>query len=265
MTLVRKKVAVIDSGVGGLSILRACVQKMPQHDYVYCSDNKNYPYGTKTEEKVIASVESVVTKLVEQHDPDLIVVACNTASTVALPVLRSSFSVPFVGVVPAIKPAAQVCQSGVMALLATPGTVQRKYVDDLIADFAADKKVIKLGSKILVDIAEQFILGEAIDSEILKEELKPLSRTDCDTVVLGCTHFKLIESALAATLPHVKNWIDSSASIANRVATLLHVEDKALENHEAQGLCLFTAKLQNVAPLQQYLNGIAKFKVSELR
>ncbi len=265
MTTVRKKVAVIDSGVGGLSVLRACVQKMPQHDYVYCSDNKNYPYGTKTEERVIDCVQSVVTKLVEQHQPDIIVVACNTASTVALPVLRSSFSVPFVGVVPAIKPAAQVCQTGVMALLATPGTVQRKYVDDLIAEFASDKKVIKLGSKILVDIAERFILGETVDLEILREELKPLTRTDCDTVVLGCTHFKLIESSLAIVLPHVKNWIDSSASIANRVATLLHVKDEAHEYHDAQGLCLFTAKLQDVAPLQHYLNGIAKFTVGELR
>ena len=179
-----KKIAIMDSGVGGFCILQACAQAMPQYQYIYCSDDKNYPYGTKAEEEVIKCTHSVVDALINNFQPDLVVIACNTASTVALPSLREKFSVPFVGVVPAIKPAAQLTKTGVIGLLATPATVERPYVDELISEFAPQYQVIKLGSKLLVDLAEQLVRGRSPNMVEIEQELMPFCETKCDTVVL---------------------------------------------------------------------------------
>ena len=153
------RIVIFDSGVGGLSIYQEVVKKCPNHDYVFVSDNLAFPYGTKPEAELIERVVSVVKVVEEQYKPDLLVVACNTASTIALPSLRSRFNFPIVGVVPAIKPAAKLTKSKVIGLLATPGTIARSYTQSLIDDFAQDCTVVKVGSSKLVGMAEQKICG----------------------------------------------------------------------------------------------------------
>ena len=217
------RILVFDSGLGGLSIYQAIRQ---QHDYchfIYISDNAAFPYGTKTEEQVIARVSEILKPLEQHYHPDILVIACNTASTVALPKVRSMISAPVVGVVPAIKPAGQLCQTRYAGLLATPGTVQRQYTQSLIEQFAPQFNWIKVGSSELVEMAEQKMLGNLNPTfalERMRSILAPFLNTpasELDSIVLACTHFPLLREELQQTLPHITHWIDSSEAIANRV------------------------------------------------
>ncbi|HSC75508.1 MAG TPA: glutamate racemase, partial [Pseudomonadales bacterium] len=155
------RILVFDSGVGGLAILRALqrstdLQHEP-HQWLFCSDNAFFPYGTKKEDELIERVTDVLTALQDQHQPDIIVLACNTASTIALESVRARLSIPVVGVVPAIKPAARISQSRAIGILATPGTISRSYTQKLIDDFAADCHITRVGSSELVWMAEQYL------------------------------------------------------------------------------------------------------------
>ncbi|HEX4882431.1 MAG TPA: glutamate racemase [Porticoccaceae bacterium] len=216
------KILVFDSGVGGLSVLAALRAQLPGCDFVFACDNAAFPYGTKSEAELIARVDRVVNQLVRHFQPELLVIACNSASTVALPRLRAQLRQPVVGVVPAIKPAAQLSATRVIGLLGTPGTVRRQYTRELIAEFAAHCEVIPLGSAELVEIAERALRGVAPDLHQLRTILAPLFAAPAlDTVVLACTHFPLLGAALAAAAPRPLRWIDSGDAIARRVASLL--------------------------------------------
>lgn len=216
------KILVFDSGVGGLSVLAALRARLPGCDFVFACDNAAFPYGTKSEAELIARVDRVMNQLVAQVQPELVVVACNSASTVALPRLRAHLRQPVVGVVPAIKPAAQRSATKVIGLLGTPGTVRRQYTQQLIADFAPHCEVISLGSAELVEIAEQALRGTRPEPRELRALLAPLfADTALDTVVLACTHFPLLGDELAAAAPRPVHWIDSGEAIARRVASLL--------------------------------------------
>lgn len=215
-----RRILVFDSGVGGLSILKAIRQRLPTQDYVYASDNAAFPYGLKTRDYLVERVDKVLRALIKARRPDIIVIACNTASTVALPVIRSHFTAPVVGVVPAIKPAAAISRSGVIGLLGTPGTVERAYTQQLIDDFASHCTVVKVGSSRLVEIAEQALRGQAASTQELRNILAPLFQSESlDTVVLACTHFPLITDELAAAAPRPITWVDSGEAIARRVAS----------------------------------------------
>lgn len=216
------KVLVFDSGVGGLSVLGALRERLPGCDFVFACDNAAFPYGTKSEAELIDRVDRIVGQLVHRLAPDLVVIACNSASTVALPRLRQHLALPVVGVVPAIKPAAQLSHTKVIGLLGTPGTVRRQYTQQLIADFAPDCTVIPLGSAALVEIAERALRGTPPDPGELRDLLAPLFTVAAlDTVVLACTHFPLLATALATAAPRPLRWIDSGDAIARRVASLL--------------------------------------------
>lgn len=216
------KILVFDSGVGGLSVLAALRERLPGCDFVFACDNAAFPYGTKSDVELIDRVDRVVCQLVRHLDPELVVIACNSASTVALPRLRAQLQQPVVGVVPAIKPAAELSATGVIGLLGTPGTVRRQYTRELIADFAAHCEVISLGSTELVEIAERALRGTAPDPRHLRAIVAPLfAATALDTVVLACTHFPLLGEELAAAAPRPVRWIDSGDAIARRVASLL--------------------------------------------
>lgn len=221
-------IGVFDSGVGGLSVFEAVCRRLPGARYAYCSDNGNFPYGTKTEDEVVKATFAGAERFIAKARLDLLVIACNTASTIALPHLRSKFSVPVVGVVPAIKPAAAMSRTRTIALLATPGTVARAYTDELIQSFAASCRVIRLGSKLLMGIAEQKLRGEPVDIEVIRQEIKPMfdqSPTEdfkrLDTIVLGCTHFPLLRDELMAASPWPVQWVDSSEAIAARTDYLM--------------------------------------------
>ncbi|WP_101776150.1 glutamate racemase [Pasteurella oralis] len=211
-----------DSGVGGFSVYKETKQLLPNCHYLYCFDNAYFPYSEKTEEQIVRRTLSICHKIDQDFPLDLIVIACNTASTVVLPVLREHFSIPIVGTVPAIKPAAEISETKHIGLLATKGTVKRTYVSDLIKNHASHCIVEKIGSTKLVEIAEQKLHGKYVDFIVLKQELSAWQAImDLDTVVLGCTHFPLIKEEIAQCLPQVKYFMDSGKAIALRVKSLL--------------------------------------------
>ncbi len=218
----RPKLAFFDSGVGGISILDEVMGKVSPCDVVYVADSAKYPYGSLPESEIIFRVTRIAADLHKIFPFDCFVVACNTASTVVLPSLRSLFPHSIVGVVPAIKPAAELTKTGVMGLLATPGTVVRPYTDELVATFASQKKVLRLGSTKLVDIAEKKMRTGMVDLSEVEVELKPfLEQPELDVVVLACTHFPLLEAEIRTVLGTKVTLISSGQAVAQRVLTLL--------------------------------------------
>ncbi len=222
------RVLVFDSGVGGLSVFDAIAASGHALDLDYAADNAWLPYGLKSDEQLRARVPALVTSLVAQWAPDIVVVACNTASTIALEQVRAALSVPVVGVVPPIKPAAALTRTGVIGLLATPATVRRTYTTDLITQFAMDKRVVRFGSAALVQAAEQKLRGEAPDPAAITEAIEGLfgapGGAEIDVVALACTHFPLLTQELAAASPRPAVWLDSGEAIARRVAHVLIAE-----------------------------------------
>lgn len=218
-------ILVIDSGVGGLSICQSILEQQPFLQIIYFSDSAYFPYGLLSEEELSNRLKFIVEKMLSLHAPKLVVLACNTVSTLVLPELRSLFSIPFVGVVPAIKPAAQQSQSKRIGLLATPATVKRPYTDQLIHDYAQGCEVIKVGTNELVVQAEGLLTDQAVNLEKIDQALAPLRdetrQPKVDTVVLGCTHFPFLKQYLQELMPGVA-WIDSGRAIANRVTNLLY-------------------------------------------
>lgn len=215
-----KKIVIFDSGVGGLSVYQEVHKRLPGCQYIYCFDNAAFPYGELDSEVLIQRCSYFVTHLVERFDADLVVIACNTASTVVLPTLRKMLSVPVVGVVPAIKPAARLSQKKVIGLLATPATVQRSYTKKLVDRYANDCQVLMLGSTRLVEMGEEKMRGKAVDLIELQDILHPwFGLIDC--VVLGCTHFPLIKDEISRAFNHKITVIDSGKAVASRVVDLM--------------------------------------------
>lgn len=213
-------ILVFDSGVGGLSVLDETRRRLPHCRYHYACDNAAFPYGDKSEDELVARVDAVLRALIARVHPDIVVIACNTASTVALPRIRAGFHKPVVGVVPAIKPAAQLSRSRVMGLVATPGTINRPYTQWLVDDYAGDCEIIRVGSTRLVHMAEAKLRGETPDPAELAEILAPVfDDPRVDTVVLACTHFPLLRDELIRVAPRALQWVDSGEAIARRVAS----------------------------------------------
>lgn len=223
-TLDKQRVLVFDSGVGGLSVCREIIACKPHVELHYLSDNAGFPYGEKSAEQLISRASAVLLQACQQIQPNIIVIACNTASTVVLPKLREQLSIPIVGVVPAIKTGAAISKSKTFALLATPGTVKRPYTQQLIDEHASNHQVIRVGSSQLVRHIEAHIHGENLDIAFLQQIVEQLTEQiggdEIDTVVLGCTHFPLIAEQLKALKPQWQ-WVDSGAAIASRVSHLL--------------------------------------------
>jgi len=257
------KILVFDSGVGGLSILQALQQKLPVSQYIYASDNQAFPYGTKSAQFLIERVHRVLQALIKKCQPDIIVVACNTASTLVLPHIRQNFSIPIVGVVPAIKPAALLSKTKVIGLLGTPGTVARPYTKDLIKEFASDCEVIRTGSAELVTIAEQALRGTPPPAEALSGILKPLfDNEQLDTIILACTHFPLIKEQLISVSPRPVNWIDSGEAIARRVSSLLTTQlSMHPQQHNIQNTAIFTTPSERINLLKDTLK---KFMLTQI-
>jgi glutamate racemase len=216
---------VFDSGVGGLSVLREIAALLPQLRLTYAADNAAFPYGLKTEEELVSRVSAVIRRLVDETAPDIVVIACNTASTTALDAVRRFLKVPVIGVVPAIKPAAAASRTGTIGLLGTNATVASSYTGALIERFAAGCAVLTCGAPELVEAAERKLQGYPVELEQVSSVLVRLfdqpGGDRLDVVVLGCTHFPLLGPELAAAAPHPVAWMDSGAAIARRVAALL--------------------------------------------
>ncbi len=220
------KILVFDSGLGGLTVHAEVAALRPDADYLYVADDAAFPYGRWAEPELVARVVAVLGRLVDSFAPDLVVIACNTASTLVLPNLRGAFpAIPFVGTVPAIKPAAALSRSKMISVLATPGTVARDYTHALIESFAGDCRVTLVGSRALAGLAEAAMAGAATDDAAIDAEISPCfvaegaARTDC--VVLACTHYPLLRASLERLAPWPVTFIDPAPAIARRVDAVL--------------------------------------------
>jgi glutamate racemase len=221
-------ILVLDSGLGGLTVLREIVKVRPDARYLYVADDAFFPYGHHSEEQIIARVVPLAGELIDAHAPDLVVIACNTASTLVMSHLRAEYTVPFVGTVPAIKPACARSKTKRVSVLGTRGTVKREYTQGLIRDFAQGCQVTLVGSANLAALAEAALNGGAVDDQAIAAEIAPCFVEDegcnplrTDTVVMACTHYPLMMERLVALAPWPVDWIDPAPAIARRVVDLL--------------------------------------------
>lgn len=239
-----KPILVLDSGIGGLSVLRPIRALLPDAPFLYVADNAGYPYGTREPHEIEARVPALLGRLAERFDPELIVIACNTASTIALGGVRAALDIPVVGTVPAIKPAAALSRTRTIGVLGTPATVVQPYVDRLAQQFAADCTVFRHGSAELVDLAEKKLKGEDVSPDAVEEAVWPLiepdGAEDIDTVVLACTHFPLLRDELQGAIPQPVLLVDGSDGIARRTAHLLRGRDWG--GATLEGRALFTRR-----------------------
>ncbi|HXY57725.1 MAG TPA: glutamate racemase [Methylocystis sp.] len=220
------KIIVFDSGLGGLTVFAEVAKLRPCADYLYCADDAAFPYGAWAEPELVARILKVMEQLIASFAPDLVVLACNTASTLALPALRSRWPhPPFVGTVPAIKPAAQISKTNLISVLATPGTVARDYTQKLIDDFAGDCAVKLVGSKHLARYAERHMHGGAVADADIWAEIAPCFVEDgdgrTDVIALACTHYPLLLERFRALAPWEVSWIDPAPAIARRANQML--------------------------------------------
>jgi glutamate racemase len=223
--LANPTILVFDSGLGGLTVYREVARARPDARYVYAADDALFPYGAIEEDRLIARALDLMSRLIAAHRPDLVVIACNTASTIVLPTLRAQLSVPFVGTVPAIKPACAASKTKRVSVLGTEATVKREYTKALIREFAADCQVTLVGSARLARLAEASLAGEAVADEDIATEIAPCFVDDgtarTDTVVHACTHYPLLGDRLARLSPWPVNFIDPAPAIARRVVDLI--------------------------------------------
>jgi glutamate racemase len=220
----RPKILVFDSGLGGLTVHREIVAARPDADFVYLADDAAFPYGALAEPDLITRLIALLGETMAIHQPDIAVIACNTASTIALPALRKKFSVPFVGTVPAIKPACAASRTRRVAVLGTEATVKREYTRVLIRDHAQGCTVDLIGSTKLAAYAEAELHARPVSDQTLSAEIAPCFRDDggrTDTVVLACTHYPLLTARLEKIAPWPVNFIDPAPAIARRVVHLL--------------------------------------------
>jgi glutamate racemase len=221
----RPTILIFDSGLGGLTVHAEIVKALPGARYVYIADDAAFPYGRLTPEICAARVVHVIGHMITRFQPDIVVIACNTASTVALPALRAAFAIPFVGTVPAVKPAAALSQSRMISILGTPGTVSREYTHDLIIQHAADCRVSLVGAPNLARLAEAHLRGEAVSDADVLAEIAPCFKekdgTRTDAIALACTHYPLLLDVYRRVAPWEVTWVDPAPAIARRVVTLL--------------------------------------------
>ena len=250
-----------DSGVGGLSVLRPTRALLPNAPIVYAADSAGFPYGKRSEEELAVRVPALLGRLVDQVRPRLVVIACNTASTIALDHARAALDVPIVGTVPAIKPAAEKSKSRVIGVLGTEATVRQPYVDDLSARFAADCTVIRHGSPELVELAEAKLTGEDVSVGAVRSAIAPMIEqpggSEMDVIVLACTHFPLLSDEISQAAPGIP-LIDGGPGIARRIAYL--TQDQPWPDVAPPGIAIFTAR-----PPHSLGNALKAFGIEEVR
>ena len=246
-------ILVFDSGLGGLTVYREIAAVRPDADFLYLADDAAFPYGALEEPALITRLIALLGEAIKLHKPDLVVIACNTASTIALPELRKRFSVPFVGTVPAIKPACAASQTRRVAVLGTEATVQREYTRALIREHGQGCDVDLVGSKQLAAYAEAELHGRPVSDAAVLAEISPCFRDDgnrTDTVVLACTHYPLLIARLEQIAPWPVNFIDPAPAIARRVGHLL--EPSPAGTAKGRTRAIFTSGRTPAAILARY-------------
>ncbi|MGV1896639.1 glutamate racemase [Agrobacterium vitis] len=232
-----KPILVFDSGIGGLTVLREARVLMPERGFIYIADDAGFPYGNWEEEPLKARIVSLCASLLAQYDPEAVIVACSTAFTLAGAALREAFpGMRFIGTVPAIKPAAERSRSGLISVLATPGTVKRAYTRDLIQSFASQCEVNLVGSQHLARLAEAYIRGESVEEAVLKAEIAPCfiekQGAKTDIVVLACTHYPFLANVFRKLAPWPVDWLDPAEAIARQARRLVPVVDEGAHSDD---------------------------------
>jgi glutamate racemase len=249
-----------DSGVGGLSVLGPTRALLPNAPIVYAADSAGFPYGKRSDADLAERVPELLGKLVDRYHPRLAVIACNTASTIALDYARAALDIPIVGTVPAIKPAAERSKSRVIGVLGTEATVRQPYVDDLSARFAADCTVIRHGSPELVELAETKLAGGEVSVSAVRAAIAPIIAQprgdEMDVMVLACTHFPLLADEIAAAYPGIAQ-VDGGPGIARRIAYL--TQGQSWPEAPSPGIAVFTK-----APPPSLGNALARFGIEEV-
>ena len=247
-----------DSGVGGLSVLAPTRALLPNAPIVYAADSAGFPYGERSEAELAERVPALLTRLAERFEPRLIVIACNTASTIALDHARAALEIPIVGTVPAIKPAAERSRSRVIGVLGTQATVRQPYVDDLAARFAGDCTIVRHGSPELVELAEAKLAGRAIALDDVRAAVGPMvdQAPAMDVMVLACTHFPLLAEEIATAYPAIAQ-VDGAAGIARRIAFL--TGDQHWPQAAPDGLAVFTS-----APTVELAGALGRYGLTKV-
>jgi glutamate racemase len=251
-----------DSGVGGLSVLQPTSALLPNAPIVYVADSAGFPYGERTEEDIAARIPALLGRVVEQYSPRLVVIACNTASTIALDTVRAALDLPVVGTVPAIKPASELSRTRVIGVLGTQATVRQPYVDDLAARFAADCTVIRHGSPELVELAEAKLAGSSVSFQEVRAAGLPMFEAprgeEIDVIVLACTHFRLLDAELRSAFPGVE-LVDGAQGIARRIAYLTRGQSSPAA--VSSGVALFTGP----PPSGPLLTSLGRYGLGDVR
>jgi glutamate racemase len=263
-------VLFFDSGVGGLSILAPAQKLLPKMPVVYAADRAGFPYGTKSEAEIAARVPALLGRLVERYRPRIAVIACNTASTIALTFVRAALDIPVVGTVPAIKPAALSSKTRVIGVLGTEATVRQPYVDRLAAEHGADCTVLRHGSAALVALAEAKLRGEPLNPAVARDALAGLldqpRGEDMDSVVLACTHFPLVQQELEAAARELGtrplSFLDGGEGIARRMAYLN--SEQPWPDTPAPGIAVFTRMDPDIEALRPALGSYGLMQINAL-
>lgn len=239
-------ILLFDSGIGGLSVLKDMRIILPDMRYIYVADDAAFPYGAWEEAELQQRMTELFAALIEEYQPGMIVIGCNTASTLAIEHLRATFPDEiFVGTVPAVKPAAERTQSGLVSVLATPGTVKRQYTRDLIKQYGSQCHVRLVGSEKLAELAETYMRTGFVDEDAVQAEAAPCfvekggKRTDI--VVLACTHYPFLVNRLRKTAPWPVDWIDTSEAIARRTLALTEDLSFTARDENERDVALFTS------------------------
>lgn len=241
-----RPIIAFDSGIGGLTVLREARVLIPDRRFVYIADDAGFPYGDWEEEALKQRIVGLFAGFIQTYDPEIVIIPCNTASTLVLDDLRKAYpNVPFVGTVPAIKPAAERTSSGLISVLATPGTVKRAYTRDLIQSFATKCHVRLIGSQNLARIAEAHMRGDPIEEDAIRAEIEPCfyekdgKRTDI--VVLACTHYPFLANVFRRLAPWPVDWLDPAEAIARRALSLLKPNGTGTEPEHGDDIAVFTS------------------------
>ncbi|WP_427967957.1 glutamate racemase [Altererythrobacter sp.] len=251
MTEASSPILLFDSGVGGLTVLAELRKLLPDAPVIYAADEAGLPYGTKSEAQIAARVAGLLGRMSERYRPRLACIACNTASTIALGMVREVLEIPIVGTVPAIKPAASMTRTGTIGLLGTEATIRQAYVDNLEAEFGNGSRLLRHAAPGLVETAEAKLRGELVDSSSIDAAVAGLRDMEggeqIDTVVLACTHFPLLEHELGEVFGPDVRFVHGAEGIARRIAFLTQGQDFA---RDCPDFAVTTGALEAFEPLR---------------
>lgn len=248
-----RRVGLLDSGVGGLSILKEVEKLMPMESFLFVADQKHVPYGKKSPEELEELTSKIVSFLVLQN-VKLVVVACNTATVYAINYLRKNFSLPIVGVVPVVKKLAEVTKTKKVGILATPATSSSPYLEELINNFCQGIEVFNVGGTGLEEMVEEGDLESKEVQETLIKFLKPMVRENIDALALGCTHYPFLRDKIEKVVGVGVAVLDSGGAVARQVQRILENND-ALANERIEDYYYTTADSKRFASVAQKLLG----------